>query len=139
MKVVFVSADTYTTDAKQLLQSAVESGHASGATELEDAIVKLRTQRTALEVRMNNHKKELGFQGQSSPSKPNVKLPYFSGDLNEIDYYTFRQEFKEYLVIAVMTVSMYTGRRFSHTSAITLTNYSFHSLWPNWIFISNFS
>ena len=102
-KVVFLSADNYKSDTKQLLASAVECGHKVGARELEDSLVKLRGKRTELETHMTNYKQKLGIYVTTSLSKSDSKLPHFSGDLADCDYYTFRQEFEDYVADQALT------------------------------------
>ena len=96
VKVVFSSIDSYTSDAKELFDFALASGHKAGATSIQDSLIELKTKRTDLEVHLSKLKNDLGIKGDSGFIKKDVKLPTFSGDLSDLDYYTFRNEFEEY-------------------------------------------
>ena len=104
VKGVGVHAKEYMDEATSLCSDAVESGHEEGARDIEDCLVRLRQTRTELDTHMHKKKTELGMFGQAGFLRSDVKLPNFSGEwMDKIDYYTFHDEFNEYIKTRVMS------------------------------------
>ena len=100
-------ADIVHKEGQSLYQDAVETGGVDEAKRLEIGLRNLRAARSREEERVQSFKSNLGIVGRAGDNKVlDLKPPTFSGDEGgKTDYYTFYDEFQEYLRTSVMTKS----------------------------------
>ena len=87
-------------DAKTLIDDAVEAGITDIATEIDAVLRQVKEMEWEAETVLNECKVNLGLINTGSGNKSadfDLKPPLFSGELSELDYYTFKMDFEEYV------------------------------------------
>ena len=89
-------------DAKTLIEDAVEANEPGLASSIDYMSRKVRESEWEVDTMMNDCKVNLGLIGAAGGAKSlevDLKPPLFSGELSELDYYTFRLDFEEYVSV----------------------------------------
>jgi len=89
-------------DAKTLIEDAVEANEPGLASSIDYMSRKVRESEWEVDTMMNDCKVNLELIGAAGGAKSlevDLKPPLFSGELSELDYYTFRLDFDEYVSV----------------------------------------
>ena len=97
-------------DAKSLIDDAVDAGIASEVVELDSMVRLVKDVEWEVETTINEFKMSMGMVGVptgNSARDVDLKPPLFSGELSELDFYTFKTEFEEYISLKLFLLLIF--------------------------------
>ena len=103
-------ANSLKTEAKVLIDDALDVGLTDSAVELDAVGRMLRDVEWEADASINESKMNLGMfggPGGNSAKEVDLRPPLFSGELSELDFYTFKAEFEEYASVKSLTRSLW--------------------------------
>ena len=97
-----------TSEAKTMIEDAVEAGMTDVATTIDALLRQVKDMEWEAETVVNESKVNLGLSETYGGSKAidyDLKPPIFTGELSELDYFTFRTDFDEYVSVKSLSRS----------------------------------
>ena len=95
-------------DGKSLVDDAVDAGKTEDAVRIDAALRKVLERQMEADSQIHDAKLTLGVINVTSSGSgrdSELKLPVFSGDTGDLDFYTFKQEFEDYVSTKTFTRS----------------------------------